>query len=570
MSFDLVVRGGTVVDGSGLPGFRADVGVVGGRIARIGRIGERGRQEVDAEGHVVTPGFIDGHTHMDAQVMWDPWGTCSSWHGITTVLMGNCGFTLAPARPDARELVVRNLERAEDIPREAMAAGIDWTWETFPEYLDAVEGVPKAINYGASIGHSAMRTWTMGERAFEEPASEDDLALMERTLREALQAGAMGFTTSRTNLHLTSDDRPVASRLATWDEVCRLVGVLSDLGVGFFQLAPGPGGAGDPPDGAAFLQRLAELAIQSRVPVAMGLSPIRPRCYDQMDLMDRSAQAGARMFGLTHSRGIAIVLSFRTHMPFDKLPEWKAVRSLPLPEQRRALEDPDTRQRLVHAAHNGPYGGPMGAEVREPDYRLMRVLHSPIPPNPTVAEEAEQRGMDPVELIIDLALKSDFEQFFVQPLFYEDPADAETVLKHPRTTMTFSDSGAHLTTIMDASIQTHLLAHWVRNRQVFTLEEAVRMLTFAPSRLWDLPDRGLIREGLAADINVFDPDRVGPEMPTVENDLPAGASRLVQRSEGFLATIVNGQVTLRDSQPTGATPGQLLRGALARGAAPAS
>ena len=214
MSFDLVVRGGTVIDGSGLGSFRADIGVVGDRIAAVGRIAARGREEIDAEGHVVTPGFIDGHTHLDAQLFWDPHGVNSCWHGVTTVVMGNCGFTLAPVRSDERALVVRNLERAEDIDPAALAAGIDWGWQTFPEYLDAVDRTPKAIHYAANIGHSALRTWAMGERAFEEPANDNDLTRMSNQLEAALRAGAIGFTTSRTEHHETSDDRPVASRLA--------------------------------------------------------------------------------------------------------------------------------------------------------------------------------------------------------------------------------------------------------------------------------------------------------------------------------------------------------------------
>src|SRR5262249_31709827 len=211
MSYDLVIKNGTVIDGSGLPRYRADVGVRHGRITTIGRIRERAREVVDAEGHVVTPGFIDGHTHMDAQIFWDPLGSCSCWHGVTTVVMGNCGFTLAPARPSTRELVVRNLERAEDISAAAMEVGIDWSWETFREYLDAVDQLPKGINYAAQIGHSALRTYVMGERAFEANASDDDLAAMERELRDALLAGAVGFTTSRFEAHRTMDDRPVAS-----------------------------------------------------------------------------------------------------------------------------------------------------------------------------------------------------------------------------------------------------------------------------------------------------------------------------------------------------------------------
>src|SRR5579862_2933711 len=237
VGYDTVIRNGTVVDGSGLGSYRADVGIVGDRIAFVGRVRERGAREIDAEGHVVTPGFIDGHTHMDAQVFWDPSGSSSCWHGVTTAVMGNCGFTLAPVNDDERALVVRNLERAEDINPAALAAGIDWSFRTFPEYLDAVDRVPKGINYGAQVGHSALRTWAMGERAFEEEAKDDDLALMCRHLAESVRAGAIGFTSSRSIHHETSDDRPVASRLASWHEVVALVDVLGEAGTGIFEFA---------------------------------------------------------------------------------------------------------------------------------------------------------------------------------------------------------------------------------------------------------------------------------------------------------------------------------------------
>jgi N-acyl-D-amino-acid deacylase len=237
MAYDLVIRNGVVIDGSGMPRYRGDVGVSGGRIAAIGRIRESAREVIDAEGQVVAPGFVDGHTHMDAQVFWDPLGTCSCWHGVTSVVMGNCGFTLAPcAKPD-RHLVVKNLERAEDIAGAAMDAGIDWTWTTYPEFLGALDALPKGINYAGYVGHSALRTFAMGERAFEKAASEDDLRVMERELRNAMTAGAMGFTTSRSPSHETPDRRPVASRVATWDEVRRLVGVMGEMNAGIFEIA---------------------------------------------------------------------------------------------------------------------------------------------------------------------------------------------------------------------------------------------------------------------------------------------------------------------------------------------
>jgi N-acyl-D-amino-acid deacylase len=557
MSFDVVIRNGTVVDGTGLASYRADIGVRGGRIASIGRIRERGARTIDADGHVITPGFIDGHTHMDAQVFWDQLGTNSCWHGVTTVVMGHCGFTLAPAAPDARELVVRNLERAEDISGIALAAGIEWQWTTFAEYLDALDRTPKGINYAANIGHSALRTYVMGERAFDGAATDDDVAAMTAELADALRAGAFGFTTSRTKHHRTSDDRPVASRLATWEEVVDLVEVLGDLGAGIFQLVEDPAGP-DEPDRD---QRLVRLAVETGVPIAGSGASRRA-----MDLIDATAAAGGRMFGVTHPRGIGALSSFRTQLPFDRLPEWRELRALPLDEQRVALRDPSVVARLVHVANHGPYGEALGGEARKPEFDRMRVLDQPVPPNPTVADAAAVRGLDPVELMITLALETDLDQFFVQTFAPFDHEETKRFLRHPHTVMGFSDSGAHVSQMSDASIQTHLLAHWVRDRGDFTLEEAIRMMTLTPARAWGFHDRGLVREGLVADLNIFDPDRVGPAMPTVVHDLPAGEKRIEQKSVGFLATLVGGEILIADGNPTGARPGALVRGPLARSA----
>jgi N-acyl-D-aspartate/D-glutamate deacylase len=563
VQYDLVIRNGDVVDGSGLPRYRADVGVRRGRIVTIGRIRERGVNEIDAEGHVVTPGFIDGHTHMDAQVLWDPMGTCSCYHGVTSVVMGNCGFTLAPARAAERHLVVRNLERAEDISADAMAAGIEWTWETFPEYLDTLDRIPKGINYAAHIGHSALRTWAMGERAFEAEATADDLAVMKRELRDALRAGAIGFTTSRTPNHETTDGRPVASRLASWSEVEALVGVLGETGTGMFEIAQEPAArSSDPAVRAEFFDRLRTLATTTGVPFTFGVLSTTRDGEDwkgQLDLIDATARDGGQMWAQAHAREFSVILSWKTRLPFDNLPVWREVRALPLAEQERALRDDQLRARLVQAAHDGNYGQGIGAETRKPNYDWIRILEQPLPPNPTVAQRAAELGQDPVDVMIDLALATNFEQFFVQVIANRDPEHLLSIMKHPRALVTFSDSGAHVSQIMDSSLQTHLLAHWVRDREAFSLETAVRNLTFAPATAWKFADRGLVREGFVADLNVIDPARVAPAMPEVVTDLPAGAKRLVQGAVGIRSTVVGGEEVLADGKHTGALPGVLLR-----------
>jgi len=567
MPYDLVIKNGTVIDGSGLPRYRADVAVRHGRIAAIGRIREAAREVIDADGQVVTPGFVDGHTHMDAQVFWDPMGTCSCWHGVTTVVMGNCGFTLAPCGKPERHLVVRNLERAEDIAAEAMDAGIDWTWTTFPEFLDRVEGLPKGINYAGYIGHSALRTYVMGERAFEKEAGEDDLRAMERELRDAIRAGAIGFTTSRSPSHETPDRRPVASRLASWDEVRRLVGVMGDMNAGVFELA-GERAGGDPERLRDYHVRLRDLAVESGRPITWGLFSRREepdlwRTY--LALLDETAARGGRMFAQVHSRALTIVLSFKTNLPFDRLPVWRELRALPLEQQKARLRDPELRRRLVEAARERDERRPIGAEARLGSYEWIFVMDTPEGPHRSVAAVARERGVDPVEAIIDLALEKDLDRFFLQPIANENQEHALELVKHPRTVVTFSDSGAHVSQIMDASLQTHLLSYWVRARQALPLEQAVRMLSFEPATHWGFTDRGLVREGMAADLLVFDPETIAPEMPEVVRDLPAGARRLTQRARGIAATVVNGEVVLRDGKPTGALPGQLLRaGARAR------
>ena len=569
MTLDLLVRGAEVVDGSGAPRFRADVGVAGGRIAEIGRIRAPAKRVVDGDGLILAPGFIDGHTHMDAQVAWDPLGSCSCWHGVTSVIMGNCGFALAPCRPGEREWIARCLEAVEDIPTSAMMAGIDWTWESFPDYLATVEALPKAINYGAYLGHSALRMFVMGERALSEPASEDDLAAMRAAVAEALRAGAMGFSTSRATTHVTPDDTPVPSRIAEWSEIDALVGAMAELDAGVFQIGP------DISSGAAqraFLDRLRRVALDSGRPVMFGTIATRqgrePLPWQaQLDYIDETVAAGGRMFGQTTTRPINAVFSLKSYLPFDSLPGWRELRALPLERQKRALRDPDARARLIAAegamAPRDPGefqgGGAATTNPRKPDYGNLFALRGTDWDDPTVAEIAERRGEHPVGAMIDMMIE-DEDRIFVQPLVNETPEAVGGMLRHPRALATFSDSGAHVCQEMGSSLQTHMLSYWVRDRQAFSLEEAVRMLTFDNASAWELPDRGLVRRGWAADLVLFDEARVKPRLPTVETDLPGGARRLVQKADGVAATIVNGAVTLENGEATGETPGALLRG----------
>jgi N-acyl-D-aspartate/D-glutamate deacylase len=416
VALDLLIRNGTIVDGSGAARYEGDVAVRGGRIVEIGRVRSAAERVLDADGLIVAPGFVDGHTHMDAQVAWDPIGSCSCWHGVTTVIMGNCGFALAPCRPEEREWFARCLTAVEDIPTEAMLAGIDWTWETFPEYLATVERLPKAINYGAYIGHSALRMYVMGKRALSEPATEEDLARMAAAVKEAIHAGAMGFSSSRSTTHVTPDDTPVASRIAEWSEVDRLVGAMGELGAGIFQVGPDISGG---PAQRAFLARLKRVALESGRPVMFGTISSRqgvdpnPWTY-QLEYLDECAAAGARVWGQSTTRSINAIFSLRSYLPFDVLTAWRELRRLPLAEQKQRLADPATRRALVAAeAQMKPRdnvfqgGGAATTDPRKPDYDNLYAMQDVDWNDPTVAQLAAARGKHPVEVMIDLMLAND-------------------------------------------------------------------------------------------------------------------------------------------------------------------
>ena len=566
MAHDLIIRGGTVVDGSGLPGVTADLAIDGDRIAEVGQLNsETAKQEIDADGLVVSPGFIDGHTHMDAQLFWDDIGTNSCWHGVTSVVMGNCGFTLAPCSAENKNLVLHNLERAEDIPPEAMNQGIKWSWESFGEYFDTVDALPKGLNYASFVGHSALRTYAMGHRAMEEEASTQDLAVMERELEASINAGALGLSTSRTFSHRTPEGKPVASRMASWDEVLRLAGVMKGLGCGILQLAR----ENTIPDGSERQKEfdgIKELALEVGVPVTFGNTwyrPTHPNIWrEQVGMVDEIIAAGGSAMMQGTASWNCSLRSFETMTPYDFIPAWKEFRKKPLEAQKAGFLDSETRHKLVKAVmdhqHNPDPTMP-NAFQRPVDWDWVFPFDRPLPPYQSIADIAHARGTEPIEAFIDLALEHDMKLFFIQPSFNQDQNAVLAMIQHPNAVVTFSDAGAHVATTVNP-IHGQLLGHWVRNKNAISLESAIRKITFDISNFWGLPQRGLLRKGFFADVTIFDPKTITPGMPSLVRDLPADMPRIKQKTDGIAATIVNGEIFMRDNVHTGALAGRLIRG----------
>jgi N-acyl-D-aspartate/D-glutamate deacylase len=560
MAHDLVVRNGTVVDGSGAPRYRADIGISDGRIAEIGPIAARGHEEIDADGRFVTPGFVDGHTHLDAQICWDPLGP-SAAHGVTSVVAGNCGIAVAPCRDAAeREIfIMPALETAEDIHRPTVEAGVDWQWETFAEYLAVVDGLPKGINFGACVGHGALRSYVLGDRAFDEDAaSTEEIAAMARELQSALGAGALGFSSMLPGAsmfvyygHLAPRDTDprIVCGLAAPEEVDAITDVLARHGRGAVQL------------GGARWEDAVQLASRTGLPVHFVFGNGPPDAGFTLQHFTDAAARGARMVAAISARPQTSVMGFRARLPFDGLPMWDELRTRPLAEQRTALLDPQQRARLFEVARTGPYPLVHGLAARPPDWTKMSIVDAPVPPYETVAERAAARGCDPLDVFVDLSLESDFHQLFAQPATYDhDRATWIERLRHPHGVISQNDTGAHVAQAVDWVMPTWLLAYWVRQEEEFTWEEGVRMLTALPAASWGgLGGRGLLREGAPADLNVFDPATVSPAIPDADDGLPGGGKRITCGVEGMGATIVNGRVTFRDAQPTGELPGVLLR-----------
>ena len=569
MSYDLIIRGGTIVDGSGAPGYQGDIGIIGDRLAAIGNLkGESAKKVIDAEGQVVAPGFIDAHTHMDAQVFWDPIGTCSCWHGVTSVVMGNCGFTIAPCAEKDKALVLRNLERSEEISPAAMDAAVRWSWRTFPEFLDTLGKLPKGINYSTYVGHSALRTYAMGERAFTEKATPDDMRKMTAEFRSAMRAGSMGLSTSRTANHKTPDGGPVASRVGDWSEVQELVGVMKELGSGIFEISREVSDS-DPERKRREREQMKALALDSGVKMTFGSSwYLRHLPNDwqaHLAMCDEISEAGGKLMIQGTASWNSSLRSFETLMLYDLAPVWKDFRKLPLEQQEAGLRDPAMREKLVAATRNYTVSKDPAAPnalTRPVDWNWIFPFHAPLPPYRSIADMVREQGREPIEIIIDLALEKHLKLFFLNPNSNEDQEYVLKMIKHPNTAVTFTDSGAHVVSVINP-VQTYMLGYWVRERQQIAIEEAVRKMTSHIASFWGLHGRGLLCEGYAADVVVFDPKTISPALPTLARDLPTGAERLMQKAIGISNTIVNGEILMQDGEHTGALPGRLIKGPIA-------
>jgi N-acyl-D-aspartate/D-glutamate deacylase len=563
---DLVLRGGTIVDGSGSAPRIGDVAIDGDHIVAVGGGAGAGRDELDARGLLVTPGWVDIHTHYDAQVMWDPHLTPSSWHGVTTVVMGNCGVGFAPVRPDRHDWLIGLMEGVEDIPGAAIAAGMPWSWETFPEYLAALERVPRALDVAAQVPHGAVRAYVMGERgARNEPATAADIAAMAAIVRDAITAGAVGFTTSRTLLHRAVDGEPVPGTFADEDELLGIGAVLGELGRGVFELAS------DLADERRELGWMERVSRTTRRPVSFALlqNDLDPgqwrRLLDAVETMNAN---GARLVPQIAVRPTSLLLGLQsTAQPFMLHPSYQDIAGLPLSERVQRMRDPSVRRAIL--AEKVALDFPL-ADLVFRGFHKMFPLGDPPDYEPardaSVAAMAQREGRAPAEVAYDLLLRRDGRELLYLPLLNYANFDFEPIremLGHPHTAIGLGDGGAHCGIICDASAPTFLLTHWVRDRRRgprLPLEHVVRRQTWDTARLYGFDDRGLIAPGKRADVNLIDFDALTLRPPEMVFDLPSGARRLVQRATGYRATIKNGTVAFTDGEPTGALPGRLLRG----------
>jgi N-acyl-D-aspartate/D-glutamate deacylase len=559
VSFDLVIRGGRVVDGTGMPGFTADVAVRNGVVVRIGRVTEAAARTIDADGCVVTPGFIDVHTHYDAQLHWEPTASPASWHGVTTVLTGNCGFTLAPAKPEDTTWLAQMLSRVEGMSAECLAAGLRWRGGGFGQYLDALDG-RIAVNMGAYVGHSAIRRHVMGDDASARRATPDEIGAMQALVRQAMHEGAIGFSTSQLDIHVAHDGREVPSNHAAPEEIVALASVLAEFDHGALEIIPRTFVEGyDEAD----RRLLLDLYRASGRPIELNTMVPLPHQMEGwrrgLDFVRASFQAGARLHPMFATNELGAHFSLDTTFLFDEMPTWRGTLCLASPERERRLRDPAVREVLLTELAD-PRGRAfvfvwqvvfVEAVVR-PEHERWIGMH--------VADVAEAMGKAPLDAFLDLALAEDLRTQFMVGAPNDRSRDTATaeLIRDPIVMAGSSDGGAHVLSFTGADYTTRLLAEWVP--ATLTLERAVSKLTMIPAVVHGLRDRGVLREGAAADLVVFDPSRLRCTGTRLVKDFPAGAGRYVVGAEGYVATAVNGAVVFDAGAYTGALPGYVLRG----------
>ncbi|MBL8556013.1 MAG: amidohydrolase family protein [Phenylobacterium sp.] len=572
-AFDLVVRGGTVVDGTGGAAFEADVAVRDGVVAAVGRIAGTGAEEIDARGQIVTPGFVDIHTHYDGQATWDQRLQPSSWHGVTTVVMGNCGVGFAPCRSDDHDLLIRLMEGVEDIPFPVLADGLPWNWESYPEYLDRLGERSFDVDVGSQLPHAALRVYVMGQRGVDrEPATEADIAAMAAIARRAMEAGAIGFGTSRTLNHRSSDGSPIATLTAGEDELTGIAMGMAAAGKGVLQVVSD---FNDPVEEFAMLRRIVE---RSGRPLSFSLlqSPRHPDQWKYMlEQMSKAKAAGQQIRAQVATRPVGVLFGLElTVNPFISHPSYRTIKDLPLAERVARLRDPGFRAQLLAeeaASRQAAGASPMRSWERfyllgedSPDYEPT--------PDHSIAAIAQKTGKAPHEIALDHMLDGGpggGRGLLYLPLlnYANDNLDhVWTMLGHDCVVPGLSDGGAHVGMICDGSFPTTNLVHWTRDRArgpTLTLERMIKAQCRDTAETVGLFDRGLVQPGFRADLNVIDYARLKLKAPSVAYDLPTGGRRLIQRADGYTATIVAGDVTYRDGEPTGALPGRLLRGAQA-------
>lgn len=578
--YDLIVRGGTIVDGTGAAPFVGDIAIQDGKIAQIGFVGAKdseARNVIDAEGKIVTPGFVDIHTHYDGQATWDSLLTPTAWHGVTTLVMGNCGVGFAPVAPGKQEFLIGLMEGVEDIPGTALHEGITWDWETFPEYLDSLDRREYAMDIGTQVPHGAVRAYVMGDRgAKNEPATAKDIEEQAAVVKEAIQAGALGFSMSRTIVHRAVDGEVVPGTHGAEDEIFGIARVLGELGEGIVELAPAgiQGEDMSAPDKEMDWMRRLSAEIQRPVSFALVQHDVAPKDWKRLlDLCDEAGEKdGADLRPQVSARPNTLLIGHQSFHPFSFRPTYMAMHERPLEEKVAELQKPEVREKIL--SEESYYAIPqMKVVVQMIEQGIDKIFRLGTPPNYEPAPEeslkaiAESEGRDPFDLLYDWLLELDGKQLLMLTLLnYSDyNLDAvKTMLDHPRTAFGLGDGGAHCGAICDASMTTSLLAHWVKGRTrgpKIAIERAVKKMTADTASLYGLMDRGTLQLGMKGDLNVIDLDRLENALPEIVNDLPAGAARFVQKAHGYEATVVSGEITFRNGEHTGVLPGRLVRGA---------